>query len=1179
VPQRPLAALRSRELLAKAIPRRPRIGIALAIALALAFGALVLAVSTADRWLGAPVVAGQPAPYTVRIPALAGLSTSDGRISNGAIVIARGQIATPEDVARVAAVTASLPHGPLPYATLFTIPFVLALLFSHRMRGSTRGRLTRVQVVSFGAVIALAIAVKALLLFTPVSVMVVPVGVLALLGVMALDRVVGIATGVLGALVIALVGPFDVGTALVLLVQATVAGVVVSEQPKDRWRTAVTAGVISTACAAATYLILAYLTTGALPTFTAPLQSPWFAALAGPVIATVLAVPLMPLYQRCVGEITRGQLVELEDLAHPLLKQISEKSPGSWQHSLAMANMAEIAANAIGASGRLVRVGAYFHDLGKSLQPKFFIENLEPGETSPHDKLPPEVSTDHIFAHVTEGIATARKAGLHERIVDFMHMHHGNGVLEYFWGKAQEQGNPNGFDIDNFRYPGHPPQTRETAILTICDAVEAASRTLKKPDAKSIDALVQRIVYGKLHLGQLDESGLSMADLRLVSESLKETIRHANHGRIEYPWQKAQQDASAATPTESATTTQPRLDSLDRKPEATANLKEKKSDADITETKVEKKPELKVEAKVEPKVEPTVEEKPSKKPDAIILDEMEKRAESQRYVDETRPAPKLDDDPEISILPVGPTLTSPPIELARKASSSAPPATKTEPVVPDKAAAPNEAMRDSAPTIDVDAVKSWTEKGAAEAPWPELRGEPSEKLRAVDLIKESGMRKRAATLPPIKPPTTPPPLSAYKPPTTPPPDGDRSSRTRLPTNPPLPSVPKPPTNPPPIGQVSPKPPTVPPPVGGVPDAVPTTGSSATSRPGTNPPPMGTRRPATIPPIHPVERKPSDSTPPASPAQLFATSNNPAPQRFNTTLAPEHAPRPPALILDEDAPPTAYTDQTVSGFKIDPEELETSDLPIDPPTDVAIRAVPPGPNDLDDAGSTNPSMLAQSDASETRDAMHVVQDDAVLDEILATPQVDDISTSFRGNVAHVRSRPPTAEQLRANPSINLPSIGDDTATTNPAMPRFVDSTATDSARRRDFPLKAPPTLPPHNAPASATKKSLADRIDSQIANGDEWSRETPVVAPTSAELRALLGNPDVTREVDVDEIERLHHKAFVEQRDSQEILLRPPTRRQPHPTAEVDPDDIEAAIEIHPPARRPTSLGTAKPKKD
>src|SRR5205085_1650409 len=162
----------------------------------------------------------------------------------------------------------------------FVLAFVFAAIFAHHMRRSTKGRLVRVQVVNLVTIAALAIAVKVVMLTTSVSILVVPVALLALVPTMVLDRVVGLATGILGAL-------------------------------------------------------------------------------------------------------TQGKLIELEDLSHPLLKQIAEKSPGTWQHSLMMANMAEIAANAIGASGRHVRVGAYFHDLGKSLQPKYFIENLEPGETSP----------------------------------------------------------------------------------------------------------------------------------------------------------------------------------------------------------------------------------------------------------------------------------------------------------------------------------------------------------------------------------------------------------------------------------------------------------------------------------------------------------------------------------------------------------------------------------------------------------------------------------------------------------------------------------------------------------------------------------------------------------------------------------------------------------------------------
>jgi putative nucleotidyltransferase with HDIG domain len=283
-----------------------------------------------------------------------------------------------------------------------------------------------------------------------------------------------------------------------------------------------------------------------------PLTTGWLAAGVAGLVATAIAIGFLPAFQRLLGDIPLGALIELEDLSHPLLVQIAESSPGTWQHSLAMANMAQIAAYAIGADGRLVRVGAYYHDLGKSLQPKYFIENLSGGEASPHDALPPPVSCDAIFAHVTEGVRVARRHGLHERVIDFMHMHHGDGLLEYFWVKCQEQGNPNHLVEADFRYPGIKPDSRETAILAICDAVEAASRTLRSPDAAAIEGLVQRIVYGKLHLGQLDDSGLTVADLRVISSSLMETIKHAHHGRIEYPWQRAARaraEEASLTPT------------------------------------------------------------------------------------------------------------------------------------------------------------------------------------------------------------------------------------------------------------------------------------------------------------------------------------------------------------------------------------------------------------------------------------------------------------------------------------------------------------------------------------------------------------------------------------------------------------------------------------------------------
>jgi cyclic-di-AMP phosphodiesterase PgpH len=233
-----------------------------------------------------------------------------------------------------------------------------------------------------------------------------------------------------------------------------------------------------------------------------------------------------------------------------------------------MANMAEVAATSIGADALLTRVGAYYHDLGKSIQPEYYIENMPPGEPSPHESLAPDESAQKIFAHCSEGVRIGEQARLPTPVLDFMHMHHGNGLLEYFYVKNEEQGNPKGLAERDFRYPGIPPQTKETAILAICDAVEAASRTLKDPDERAITNLVQRIVFGKLRLGQLDESGLTSSDLKALSNSLIDTLRSSLHVRIEYPWQREERAAAEREARRNESATQrvlidARLDSTD----------------------------------------------------------------------------------------------------------------------------------------------------------------------------------------------------------------------------------------------------------------------------------------------------------------------------------------------------------------------------------------------------------------------------------------------------------------------------------------------------------------------------------------------------------------------------------------------------------------------------------------
>src|SRR5690606_35533478 len=190
----------------------------------------------------------------------------------------------------------------------------------------------------------------------------------------------------------------------------------------------------------------------------------------------------------------------------PLLKKLAAEAPGTYEHSRAMANLAEQAASAIGADALLTRLGAYYHDLGKTSQPKYFVENLGPDERSPHEELDPDVSADAIMAHVVVGTKLLRDGGIPEPIVEFAYTHHGTQVVEFFFNKCQQQGNPKKLDASHFRCPGMKPQTKVTAILMLVDSIESASRTIDPPEGEAFENMIQRGIFTKLKQGQLDDS-------------------------------------------------------------------------------------------------------------------------------------------------------------------------------------------------------------------------------------------------------------------------------------------------------------------------------------------------------------------------------------------------------------------------------------------------------------------------------------------------------------------------------------------------------------------------------------------------------------------------------------------------------------------------------------------------
>jgi len=247
---------------------------------------------------------------------------------------------------------------------------------------------------------------------------------------------------------------------------------------------------------------------------------------------TLFSQPLIYLYEKLFSLVSDVSLLELSDTNSKLLKELSEKAPGTFNHSLQVANLCEAAANAVGANSLLLRVGALYHDIGKLSAPEFFSENQIQG-ANPHDDLTPSESAHIIRRHVIYGIEIAQKNNLPDRVIDFIRTHHGNSLVYYFYKKQlEEEGEANEKD---FRYPGPIPFSKETAILMMCDAVEAASKSLKQPDYPTLDQFVERIISSQLEGGQYSAATITLKEIETIKAVLKKKLTNIYHVRVEYP--------------------------------------------------------------------------------------------------------------------------------------------------------------------------------------------------------------------------------------------------------------------------------------------------------------------------------------------------------------------------------------------------------------------------------------------------------------------------------------------------------------------------------------------------------------------------------------------------------------------------------------------------------------------
>jgi putative nucleotidyltransferase with HDIG domain len=250
--------------------------------------------------------------------------------------------------------------------------------------------------------------------------------------------------------------------------------------------------------------------------------------------STFIAIGLLPLCEHAFGLSTNIRLLELSDLNRPLLRELAIEAPGTFHHSIVVANLAHAAAEAVGANPLLARVAAYYHDIGKLTKPGYFIEN-QTGKKNPHDELAPKISSLVLASHIKDGVELARKEGLPKAITDVIREHHGTALMFQFYEKCLALYPDEGISDIHFRYPGPKPKSKEAAIVMLADSIEAKVRSLDSPTPSRLKGVVKEIIDERLKEGQLDESDLTLRDLHKISERFLPVLIGVFHPRLGYP--------------------------------------------------------------------------------------------------------------------------------------------------------------------------------------------------------------------------------------------------------------------------------------------------------------------------------------------------------------------------------------------------------------------------------------------------------------------------------------------------------------------------------------------------------------------------------------------------------------------------------------------------------------------
>ncbi|PIB29430.1 phosphohydrolase [Maribacter sp. 4U21] len=470
-----------------------------------------------------------------REDALSKISYTRGTVDEGKLIIAKGEVVEGENLKVLDSLrseyeselwTASNYYYILiGYTVLVALVLMMLFLFLKKYRKEVYNNNTKITFIIFN-ILLLVFVTTMVVKYNDALVFVMPLCILPLILKTFFDARLGLFVHVLTVLILGFVVPNSFEYIFLQIIAGIVTILTVSELYK-RANLFVSVGQITLIYSVA-YLAFHVIHEGNLGNIE------WFTLglflLNGMI--TLFVQPLIYIYEKVFGLVSDVSLLELSDTNSKLLKELSNKAPGTFNHSLQVANLAEAAANKIGANAMLVRVGALYHDIGKMNNPTYFSEN-QITNVNPHDEISPSESAKIIIDHVINGIELARKNKLPDRVIDFIRSHHGTTLVYYFY-KLQKDLE---IDVDeaNFRYPGPLPFSKETAILMMADSVEAASKSLKDPTFLIIDEFVDKIIAGQMNANQFLNANITFKEIEMIKKVFKQKLTNIYHLRVEYP--------------------------------------------------------------------------------------------------------------------------------------------------------------------------------------------------------------------------------------------------------------------------------------------------------------------------------------------------------------------------------------------------------------------------------------------------------------------------------------------------------------------------------------------------------------------------------------------------------------------------------------------------------------------